>query len=117
MSTRCNIHFSDGDDIAANVYRHHDGYPEGVLPDMQRFFKLVESDSPHDTRFDDPEYLAAKFIVWQASENSRGPRLAFTGVSPCVADHGDIEHVYNVDCSHFDVDGHPSVTTTPVDRL
>ena len=33
MSTRCNIHFNGWGRTCANVYRHCDGYPEGVLPD------------------------------------------------------------------------------------
>ena len=112
MSTRCNIHFNYGDDVAANIYRHSDGYPEGVLPDLQKFFEDVEAQCNGDTRFDDPEYLAAKFLVWQASQEHYAPAdkpLAFRGVSPCVADHGDIEHVYTVDCSTLDQGGRPTV--------
>ena len=39
MGTRTNIHFCSGDLIEANIYRHSDGYPEGVLPDLQTFFE------------------------------------------------------------------------------
>jgi hypothetical protein len=118
MGTRCNIHFNDGDEIAANIYRHSDGYPDGVLPDLQRFFADVESQTKGDTRFGDPEYLAAKFLVWQANDyvkptewNPEGKEaLAFTGVAPCVTDHGDIEFVYSVDSGNFDQAGRPTVT-------
>ena len=121
MSTRCNIHFNDGEHVVANIYRHSDGYPDGehgVPACLQRFFVAVETQCNGDTRFDDPEYLAAKFLVWQAHENQsyereRGEdptRLKFTGVSPCLRDHGDIEHIYTVDCENLDQDRRPTVT-------
>lgn len=34
MSTRCTIRFSDGDEEFF-VYRHCDGYPENILPDIE----------------------------------------------------------------------------------
>lgn len=113
MSTRCNIHFNGWGETQANVYRHSDGYPDGVLPDLQKFFEAVEAQCGHDTRFDDPEYLAAKYVVWQSQQKYYAPEgkpLAFTGVSPCLQDHGDIEFVYTVDCDKLDQKGRPTVT-------
>lgn len=70
MSTRANIHFNySNGETAANIYRHADGYPDGVLPDLDRFFAAVEAQT-EDTRFSDASYLAAKFVVWQAGENA-----------------------------------------------
>lgn len=122
MSTRCNIHFSYGArerDLAANIYRHSDGYPDGkhgVPADLARFFAAVE-EATRDTRFDDPEYLAAKYLVWQAGECTRsGKALDFLGVSPCIEDHGDIEYVYTVNCGALDESGHPSVTWVEAGR-
>lgn len=101
MSTRCNIHFvsAKGGDVEANIYRHCDGYPDGVLPDLARFFAAVRAQTS-DTRFDDPEYLAAKFIVWQADQRRNNTKglLDFISVAPCVVDHLDIEYVYEVAC-------------------
>ena len=109
MSTRCNIHFTYGEEIVSNIYRHSDGYPEGVLPDLQTFFHAVLKDCDgYATRFDDPEYLAAKYLVWQAAQYGEG--LAFSSVSPCLQDHGDIEYIYTVDCAMLDNDGFPSVS-------
>lgn len=118
MSTRCNIHFTyDGrDKVLANVYRHSDGYPDGVLPDLDKFFAAVE-DQTEDTRFNDPTYLAAKYVVWQAGEYARygdalaGGRpapLAFLGVGVTTYDAGDGEYVYTVACKS---DGRPEVTS------
>ena len=113
MSTRCNIHFCEDYPaaIVANVYRHCDGYPDGecgVLADLQAFFVAVEHDTK-DTRFDDAEYLAAKYVAWQAAQNHQG-RLAchpeggpldFLSVGICLEDHGDIEYRYSVICKNY----------------
>lgn len=124
MSTRANIHFinkySDGESMAANIYRHSDGYPSGLGADLHRF--LDEAAKLDDNRFSDAEYLAAKFLVWQAHEyatdykgNEKG-RLDFLSVAPCIKDHGDIEYQYKVICScgrFGDNDARPKVFVTP----
>ena len=106
MSTRCTIHFHYGtfrqDEPAAIVYRHSDGYPEtvhGVPESLERFFDAVE-EVTHDTRFDDPCYLAAKFVIWQAQEYSgHANPLATIGVGVCQEDPGDIRWRYHVRCN------------------
>jgi hypothetical protein len=112
MSTRCTINFTHGENVVAKVYRHSDGYPDtkcGVLADLQRFFADVEAQAPNDTRFNDPSYLAAKFVVWQAGENARtynpatgawepAPPLRFLGVGVLMEDPGDIDYTYTIDC-------------------
>jgi hypothetical protein len=111
MSTRCNIHFTDGHSktVQANIYRHSDGYPEAVLPDLEKFFGAVE-DQTSDTRFGDPEYLAAKFVVWEATkdyEYRSGARLDFLGVGVVTQDAGDAAYIYTVKCAG---PGRPQVT-------
>jgi len=101
MSTRCNIHFTYMGEVEANVYRHCDGYPEGesgVPADLARFFADVESQTK-DTRFGDPAYLAAKFIVWQAGEYAadKAP-LDFIGLGVMTEDAGDGAYTYTVEC-------------------
>jgi len=128
MSTRSNIHFCQGGQAAANIYRHSDGYPEGAGTDMYKFFAAVKEQTD-DTRFNDPEYLAAKFVVWLTDimhQYSRGwnqhrewpanmPRpLAFLCVGVCMTDHGDIEYQYAVHCDRLDKDGFPTVERRPV---
>ena len=113
MSTRCNIHFVGYQgQLCANIYRHSDGYPDGkhgVPADLVKFFNELE-DQTQDRRYGDPEYLAAKFLVWQASQYStEGKPLEFLSVSPCITDHGDIEFVYTVNCDNLGADGRPSV--------
>ena len=119
MSTRCNIHFvdsyTDDDNPPVNVYRHCDSYPDGehgVPASFQRFFQAVEDQCDGDTRYSDPCYLSAKFIVWQAGEFARDPEkpLAFLSLGVSAEDHGDIAYVYTVDCSKLDAKGRPTVT-------
>lgn len=121
MSTRSNIHFTGfgSTTIVANIYRHSDGYPEGVFPDLEKFFDEVERQTS-DTRFDDPSYLAAKFVVWQAGENAKIAAydykngrpgevkpLDFLSVGVVSYDAADGEYIYTVACG---VNGRPTVT-------
>lgn len=110
MSTRCTIHFEyAAGQTDAIVYRHSGGYPDAVLPDLDKFFAAVEEQTK-DTRFDDPSYLAAKFIVWQAGhllrdydsetgEPKPSQPLDFIGVAPVLLDPGDIEFRYHILCT------------------
>ena len=116
MSTRCQIQFHRGEEKTASamVYRHSDGYPEtehGVLATMQTFFKELK-DNVQDTRFGDPEYLAAKFVVWQAKQYSRDSHfLDFLSVGISMELHGDIEYLYHVHCnSDYFANDLPTVT-------
>lgn len=96
MSTRCVINFcyERGKDVA-KIYRHWDGYPDSVLPDLDQFFCDVEAQTD-DTRFSDPSYLAAKYVVWQAGKNARDPKkpLDFLSVGVLNEVPGDAEFEY-----------------------
>lgn len=126
MSTRSTTHFvyneSDGAHNAAIIYRHTDGYPEGAGTDIYRFFEDVKSQT-NDTRFGDPSYLAAKYVVWLADQfaysydfNGKEMKkvkknmLDFLSVGVCSGDPGDIEYRYTVNCGKMDEDGYPVVT-------
>lgn len=106
MSTRATVHFHHGkaeqtEPPTAIVYRHSDGYPEGLGADLQRFFTAVQAHT-QDTRFNDPAYLAAKFVVWQAGEYTHpdvDKYLAFLGVGVVLEDPSDIQFRYHVYCS------------------
>lgn len=66
MSTRCQIAFitawtaKDGAQRREErwVYRHWDGYPDAVLPDLQEFIVW------NGGRMGDVEYTAANFLFW-----------------------------------------------------
>lgn len=61
MSTRCQIAFitmRGGRREERWVYRHWDGYPDGVLPDLQAFIAWNGGGMAH------VEYCAANFLFW-----------------------------------------------------
>lgn len=130
MSTRCTIHFHDGAGERAGsspeaiIYRHSDGYPEAVEPDLAEFFKAVEAQTS-DTRFTSPDFLAARFVVWESQTKRKarderrreigygspsGGELDFLGVGVCQEDPGDIEYRYHVWCGYAVRGQHPHVT-------
>lgn len=98
MATRSVIDFTFGGEQrpSAKVYRHYDGYPSAVQADFVTFLADVQAET-RDTRFGDPTYLAAKFIVWSARQNGKG--LDFLGVAPILHNPGDIDYVHTVVCS------------------
>jgi len=120
MSTRCQIEFSsiwendkkEKKSESVLVYRHSDGYPEGVIPDLKKFLKWLGG------RVEDLEYTAANFIYWSKRNfeeryynTSWGggkdkkwsvPQdfnsVLLMGFGICEKDgfHGDIAYFYNV---------------------
>lgn len=86
MSTRCQIEFRNSR-IRRTVYRHWDGYPSAVIPDLLAFLAW-------STRHGDVEYEAANFLYWSKRDLDE-PQLGF-GI--CANDelHGDVEFYYVV---------------------
>jgi hypothetical protein len=114
MSTRSTAHFvSDDGSTRAIVYRHQDGYPDGAGRDILEFLNTVKKNSPNDTRFTDPEYLAARYVAFLSDKFSVAgylddmgvwrekalPPYSFISVGVCMEDPGDIEYRYLIHCS------------------
>jgi hypothetical protein len=60
MSTRCQLRFIDEKtDRVAQVYRHSDGYPEGIIPLLEHLQELLYATGTHR----DSGYAAAQFIL------------------------------------------------------
>ena len=89
MSTRCQIEFKSGG-VRRTVYRHSDGYPSAVIPDLLAFLAW-------STRGGDVEYEAANFLYW--SKRELDERSAQLGFGICANDelHGDVEYYYVVE--------------------
>lgn len=87
MSTRCQIEFRSSN-VRRTVYRHWDGYPSAVIPDLLAFLAWSE-------RRGDVEYESANFLYWSKRELGASEQLGF-GI--CANDelHGDIEYYYVV---------------------
>lgn len=122
MSTRCQLEFrfvwkdNKGKERVdrRTVYRHSDGYPDGVIPDLKEFLKW------NSDRNNDVEYSAANFIYWSKRTNEdqylnrRGEKkkkwngkevikdhhnILKIGFGVCKNDefHGDIQYFYHVE--------------------
>jgi len=89
MSTRCQIEFRRGS-MRRTVYRHWDGYPSAVLPDLLAFLAW-------STRGGDVEYESANFLYW--SKREMDERTVQLGFGICANDelHGDVEYYYVVE--------------------
>jgi len=145
MSTRCQIEFKhiwlDGKKKKIErrtVYRHSDGYPNGVIPDLKEFLKW------NGGRNTEIEYQTANFIYWSKRHYEelyfnkdwkyiKGKRIEYIknknvkwndtflgdtnlhlGFGICENDqfHGDIEYYYKVivDMTIQDKDGFNKAT-------
>lgn len=125
MSTRSVTNFCYGKTVVAKIYRHPDGYPSSMLPDLKQFFEDVKAQTK-DTRFTDANYLAAKWVVWLAKlftqdydfttrdpvrrDHFKERPLDFISVGVVMENPGDIEYEYFVDCEKQDKHGFPKVT-------
>lgn len=103
MSTPGIFHFKQAEKgpILASVYVHHDCYLSGDSDYggdtmLEDFFKEVNKDCEGDTRFDDPPYLAAKFVVFQAGKPLS---LSFLGVGVVQSDDSE-DYNYYIICDN-----------------
>jgi hypothetical protein len=93
MSTHAIFRFVDEQGTNyATVYRHSDGYLECGGRDIFRFFDAVREQTGGDTRFGDPSYLAAKYVVWLAFRS--------VGLLPDGTDCGEAFR-YTIRCHHW----------------
>ncbi len=100
MSTRSQIKLKEThDDIY--IYKHCDGYPEGVLPTLKPFVDKFIKERGYD-----PEYLLAQIVRCFAVEDYKraaedttgyGRFSEFTGWGLDRQRHGDIEYLYEID--------------------
>ena len=113
MSTRAQFSFEVDGERNALIYKHCDGYPDsehGALAVLKRFFEQVEKECKGDLRYDDPVYLAAKFVIYLVKYEGGHDNLNFLGVGISMKEHGDIEYLYHIDCSDFDENHRPIIT-------
>jgi len=101
MSTRCTIKIKDPYTGAEyKIYRHCDGYPQGVLSDLKVLF-----DNGHRP-LNDPEYFLANFIFlaklsalkYAKKHNLMGMKSWLSGYGVCAKEckHGDLEYKYTI---------------------
>ena len=113
MSTRACVHFMQNGGAEAKIYRHSDGYPEGLGQDLLGFLQELKTNVT-DNRFTDAGYLAAKWVVRDAIENRQYANgephnLNFLGVGIVAEDPTDIEYRYEVLCDELNDEGMPKI--------
>jgi len=99
MSTRSQIGFYEKgeEDLTkweALLYRHCDGYPSGMLPELQPFLAAFAE----ERGLDDTEYAAARCMGHFCAIHKGA-----TGYGICKNFHGDIEYFYAVYPDRLDV--------------
>ena len=84
MSTRCNVRFK-GWKEEVQLYRHCDGYPTSILPDLAEAFHKAGGD-------------------WETGRAGKSARYLIKYSSGCyepeshTTAHGDIAYLYTVEC-------------------
>lgn len=74
MSDATIVLFAEGDEDVAAVYLHWGGAEN--LERLEQFFDADMQNENHDNRFSDPEYLAARFVVWVSGPTGNGVGVA-----------------------------------------
>lgn len=93
MSTRCQIKVVGLD---ARLYKHYDGYPEGVMPILKSFLEKFKKVSPWD-----PAYLLARMTQHFCNNTDKdragnSAELNMLGYGIDSITHGDIEYLYTI---------------------
>lgn len=106
MSTRCQIRLYDSYDEVW-FYRHSDGYPEGVLPSLNKFLSWIKEGRIRNNVEQSAgwlvilgyaeyrEYREKDDIEFQPGNGTSGWKVG--AYEPCTDElHGDIEYMYHV---------------------
>ena len=109
MSTRATIQFKDGEETFF-IYKHCDGYPEGVLPDIHA---LMEERKAEDREISQ----IATFFLLQANKGV----TSFSGISYELtsSEHGDEAYRYTITKEPVDSTVRPRIfhLTLKVERV
>jgi len=98
VSTRASVKFRDKN-ASVRVYHHADGYPEHMEAELDAFFAYCEGHLTWDNRFDDAEYLAARYVYWLTTAGFY-LGVPWDGYSVGIQErlHGDESYGYVVHC-------------------
>ena len=113
MSTRCQIEFYDepiGNSIdakpAARIYKHSDGYPEGILPMLKQLEGILSQPlGMYGCRLNDPEWSAAEFVCQFRSCSNESVPKSETVISDYFQDAKarSIGQIYVTQALHWDI--------------
>jgi len=114
MGTRCNINITDANGSELWIYRHSDGYPEQVLPQLNELMNKVKEGLLRDN----VSQFTGWLIVIGNKEYNRTRNLpkrqGFNSwkcgaYEPTTGEHGDIDFMYWVNLEHKTVTHSPSI--------
>jgi hypothetical protein len=111
MSTRANIILKDGDS-KLTFYRHSDGYPEGAMPTLEKFIKMIK-----EGQIRNDLGQAAGWLILLGNEEYEFNGFAnllsgeydswkIGSIEPTTGIHGDIEYLYVVDLQELTIKVH-----------
>lgn len=108
MSTRANILIKDKYDELW-FYRHHDGYPDGVLPVIYKYIKLVMDGKLRDNVGQSAGWLIIFGNQEYQIDNENITDWKVGAIEPTTQQHGDIDYLYtiNLDERTFEISGYP----------
>ena len=86
MSTRATIQFKGRDEVYF-IYKHSDGYPEGVLPELDKLMSIDGIGSQ------DMALIATRFLINSNLDSLKNSSLCFELTS---CEHGDESYRYLV---------------------
>lgn len=97
MSTRAQVRLTDGTGDELWFYRHHGGYPEGVMPTLTAFMDRVKAGQIRDN----VEQAGGWVILLGAAEygvTTTSTEWKCGAYEPCSCRelHGDVEFLYAV---------------------
>jgi hypothetical protein len=100
MGTRCNIKITDGQDTLW-FYRHYDGYPSSVMPDLAHLMGRLRRGELRDN----VGQFSGHLIVLGAEDFNRRVRTDYDSwkcghYEPTTGEHGDIEWLYVFELHH-----------------
>jgi len=117
MGTRCNILITDANGSELWIYRHNDGYPEQVLPQLNELMNKVKEGLLRDNVgqftgwlivIGNKEYKRTRALPNKTKKPKWGSWKC-GAYEPTTGQHGDIDFMYWVDLESKTVTHSPSI--------
>ena len=107
MSTRCNILLKDKSGAELWFYRHYDGYPDNIMPDLKRFMGWVKNGHLRDNVNQAGGWIIAMGLppldgltgglTPEIPRNDPHSTWKIGHYEPTTEQHGDINWLYTLD--------------------
>ena len=112
MGTRCNIVLKCGNHMEY-IYRHYDGYPSSVVPELNKLLALIKWYTKDSYRFNKQttmlefyrDLLINHTYYDKFFEDLINPMQLTGKYEKTNGIHGDVEHVYTININSLDQTG------------